>query len=105
VPTLSRLPASRHPRGLRFTVLSPEHRNPWNPAGRFPSIETGGQSRERSSTGPESSVLDPNYKARELDNLYVVDTSFVPSIGAGNPALTARANAIRAGEHLIERLA
>jgi choline dehydrogenase-like flavoprotein len=42
--------------------------------------------------------------AHELDNLYVVDTSFFPSIGAVNPALTAMANAIRVGEHLLGRL-
>ena len=40
----------------------------------------------------------------ELDNLYVVDTSFFPSIGAVNPALTAIANALRVGDHLLERL-
>jgi choline dehydrogenase-like flavoprotein len=53
---------------------------------------------------PDSSVLDVNCKAHELDNLYVVDTSFFPSIGAVNPALTAIANAIRVGDHLLERL-
>jgi choline dehydrogenase-like flavoprotein len=53
---------------------------------------------------PATSVLDPNCKAHELDNLYVVDTSFFPSIGAVNPALTAMANAIRVGEHLTDRL-
>jgi choline dehydrogenase-like flavoprotein len=42
--------------------------------------------------------------AHELDNLYVVDTSFFPSIGAVNPALTAMANAIRVGEHLLSRM-
>lgn len=51
-----------------------------------------------------TSVLDVNCKAHELDNLYVVDTSFFPSIGAVNPALTAMANAIRVGEHLLERM-
>ena len=45
-------------------------------------------------------MLDVNCKAHELDNLYVVDASFMPSIGAVNPALTAMANAIRVGEHL-----
>ena len=45
-----------------------------------------------------------NCKAHELDNLYVVDTSFFPSIGAVNPALTAIANALRVGDHLLERL-
>ena len=54
---------------------------------------------------PATSVLDPSCKAHEVDNLYVVDTSFFPSIGAVNPALTAMANAIRVGEHLAERLA
>jgi choline dehydrogenase-like flavoprotein len=58
----------------------------------------------RFGTDPTTSVLDVNCKAHELDNLYVVDTSFFPSIGAVNPALTAMANAIRAGEHLAERL-
>jgi choline dehydrogenase-like flavoprotein len=53
---------------------------------------------------PATSVLDVNCKAHELDNLYVVDTSFFPSIGAVNPALTAMANALRVGEHLEERL-
>jgi choline dehydrogenase-like flavoprotein len=53
---------------------------------------------------PATSVLDPNCKAHELDNLYVVDTSFFPSIGAVNPALTAMANAIRVGEHLTDRM-
>jgi choline dehydrogenase-like flavoprotein len=52
----------------------------------------------------ESSVLDANCKAHELDNLYVVDTSFFPSIGAVNPALTAMANALRVGDHLLERM-
>jgi choline dehydrogenase-like flavoprotein len=55
-------------------------------------------------TDPKTSVLDPNCKAHELDNLYVVDTSFFPSIGAVNPALTAMANALRVGDHLLERL-
>ncbi len=53
---------------------------------------------------PKTSVLDLNCKAHELDNLYVVDTSFFPSIGAVNPALTAMANALRVGDHLLERL-
>jgi choline dehydrogenase-like flavoprotein len=51
-----------------------------------------------------TSVLDERCKAHELDNLYVVDTSFFPSIGAVNPALTAMANAIRVGEHLLEQM-
>jgi choline dehydrogenase-like flavoprotein len=59
----------------------------------------------RFGTDPAASVLDVNCKAHELDNLYVVDTSFFPSIRAVNPALTAMANAIRVGEHLLNRMA
>jgi choline dehydrogenase-like flavoprotein len=51
-----------------------------------------------------TSVLDINCRAHEVDNLYVVDTSFFPSIGAVNPALTAIANGLRVGDHLLERL-
>jgi choline dehydrogenase-like flavoprotein len=58
----------------------------------------------RFGADPKTSVLDINCKAHELDNLYVVDTSFFPSIGAVNPALTAMANAIRVGDHLLEQL-
>jgi choline dehydrogenase-like flavoprotein len=58
----------------------------------------------RFGSDPDSSVLDANCKAHELDNLYVVDTSFFPSIGAVNPALTAMANALRVGDHLLERM-
>ena len=43
-------------------------------------------------------------EAHELDNLYVVDSSFFPSIGAVNPTLTIIANALRVGAHLTERL-
>ncbi|MDQ8726679.1 GMC family oxidoreductase [Bradyrhizobium sp. LHD-71] len=59
----------------------------------------------RFGTDPTTSVLDVNCKAHELDNLYVVDTSFFVSIGAVNPSLTAIANAIRVGDHLLQRLA
>ena len=58
----------------------------------------------RFGTDPASSALDANCKAHELDNLYVVDTSIFPSIGAVNPALTAMANSLRVGDHLLERL-
>jgi len=58
----------------------------------------------RFGNDPATSVLDVDCKAHEVDNLYVVDTSFFPSIGAVNPALTAIANALRVGDHLLERL-
>jgi choline dehydrogenase-like flavoprotein len=58
----------------------------------------------RFGADPADSVLDVDCKAHDLDNLYVVDTSFFPSSSAVNPALTAMANALRVGDHLIERL-
>ncbi len=58
----------------------------------------------RFGADPATSVLDLNCRAHEVDNLYVVDTSFFPSIGAVNPALTAMANALRVGDHVLERL-
>ncbi|HEY2592421.1 MAG TPA: GMC family oxidoreductase [Chloroflexota bacterium] len=71
-------------------------------------IEIGGCAHQagtcRFGDDPRTSVLDTNCKAHELDNLYVVDTSFFPSIGAVNPALTAMANALRVGEHIQQRL-
>jgi choline dehydrogenase-like flavoprotein len=58
----------------------------------------------RFGSDPKESALDTNCRAHEVDNLYVVDTSFFPSIGAVNPALTAMANALRVGDHLLERM-
>ena len=53
---------------------------------------------------PRSSALNPNCRAHEVDNLYVVDSSFFPSSGAVNPALTIMANALRVGDHILGRL-
>ena len=59
----------------------------------------------RFGTDPAIVRAGHRLQAHEVDNLYVVDTSFFPSIGAVNPALTAMANALRVGDHLLERLA
>jgi choline dehydrogenase-like flavoprotein len=53
---------------------------------------------------PKMSALDPSCRAHDVDNLYVVDGSFLPSSAAVNPALTIIANALRIGDHLKERL-
>jgi choline dehydrogenase-like flavoprotein len=53
---------------------------------------------------PATSVLDLNCRAHDVDNLYVVDGSFFVSSGAVNPTLTIVANALRVGDHLLERL-
>ena len=46
---------------------------------------------------PATSVLDPGCRAHDVPNLVVVDSSFFPSSGAQNPALTIAANALRVG--------
>ena len=58
----------------------------------------------RFGTDPATSVLDVNCKAHDMDNLYVVDGSFFVSSSAINPALTIMANALRVGDHLLQRL-
>jgi choline dehydrogenase-like flavoprotein len=58
----------------------------------------------RFGTDPATSALDPLCRAHEVDNLYVVDGSFFPSSSAVNPALTIMANALRVGDHLLERM-
>jgi choline dehydrogenase-like flavoprotein len=47
---------------------------------------------------PSSSVVDRNCRSHDVDNLYVVDSSFFPSSGAQNPALTIAANALRVAD-------
>ena len=58
----------------------------------------------RFGTDPETSVLDVNCKLHDVDNTYVVDSSFFVSSTAVNPTLTIVANALRVADHLAERL-
>ena len=58
----------------------------------------------RFGNDPKTSALDAHCKAHDVDNLYVVDGSFFCSSGAVNPALTIMANALRVGDHLIQRM-
>lgn len=55
----------------------------------------------RFGTDPAASVLDAHNRAHGLDNLYVVDASFMPSSGGINPSLTIAANALRVARHLL----
>jgi choline dehydrogenase-like flavoprotein len=50
---------------------------------------------------PKSSVLSPGCRAHDLDNLWVVDSSFFPSSAALNPALTIAANALRVADTIL----
>ena len=58
----------------------------------------------RFGTNPATSVLNLDCRAHEVDNLYVTDASFFPSIGAVNPTLTIIANALRVADILKDRL-
>lgn len=57
----------------------------------------------RFGSDPATSVLDLNCRTHEIDNLYVVDSSFFPSSSSTSPALTVMANALRVGDHLLDR--
>ena len=112
---LTYTPNNQEPKQRLYDQLEVDARPPRDasraPASRAPAISrTRSRSRVsptrpgtvRFGTDPATSVLDVDCKAHELDNLYVVDTSFFPSIGAVNPALTAMANALRVGDHLLD---
>lgn len=58
----------------------------------------------RFGVDPRSSVVDSDNRAHDLDNLYIVDASFLPSSGGINPSLTIAANSLRVGALLAARL-
>jgi len=72
------------------------------------NIPLGGTAHQagtaRFGVDPKRSVLDLDCKTHELDNLYLADASFFPSIGAVNPTLTIIANALRVADRIAERL-
>ena len=72
------------------------------------NIPIGGTAHQagtaRFGTDPATSVLDLDCKAHQLDNLYLADASFFPSIGSVNPTLTIIANALRVADRIAARL-
>jgi choline dehydrogenase-like flavoprotein len=115
--TLAYMPTNDVPKRELYTklksVLGRLHMEPDHLFGRFAymknDIPVAGCAHQagacRFGTDPATSVLNVDCRAHELDNLYVVDTSVFPSIGAVNPALTAMANSLRVGDHLLARMA
>ncbi|NJK81787.1 MAG: GMC family oxidoreductase [Chloroflexaceae bacterium] len=67
---------------------------------RFPFNLAHQAGTMRFGTDPATSVLDVNCKPHDLDNVYVTDAAFMPSIGAVNPSLTIIANTLRVADHL-----
>lgn len=53
---------------------------------------------------PENSVVDRDCKAHDIDNLYIADSSFMPTSGGTNPSLTIAANALRVADKIHEKL-
>ena len=58
----------------------------------------------RFGENPQTSVLNLNCRTHDVQNLYVVDSSFFPSSSATSPALTVIANALRVGDFLVKHL-
>jgi choline dehydrogenase-like flavoprotein len=54
----------------------------------------------RAGDDPTSSVLDADCRTHDVENLYLVDSSFFPSLPVMNPALTIAANAFRVTERI-----
>ena len=64
---------------------------------RTPSHQCG---TARMGADPATSVVDPMCKAHDLENLYIVDASVLPTSAAVNPSLTIAALALRTAEHI-----
>jgi choline dehydrogenase-like flavoprotein len=56
----------------------------------------------RAGVDPSSSALDAHCRFRGVDNVYVVDGSFMPTSAAVNPSLTIAANALRTATRALE---
>jgi choline dehydrogenase-like flavoprotein len=85
----------QHVRPWRVVRLSPElTMNYGHPCGTC-----------RFGDDPAVSVLDRECRTHDLENLYVVDASFMPRSGAVNPSLTIAANALRVAPRIAARLA
>jgi choline dehydrogenase-like flavoprotein len=54
---------------------------------------------------PETSVINADCRAHDVDNLYVADSSFMPTSGATNPSLTIAANAFKVSDAIKKALA
>jgi choline dehydrogenase-like flavoprotein len=54
----------------------------------------------RMGDDPARSVVTPDLRAHDLDNLYIADASVLPTSAAVNPSLTVAALALRLGRHL-----
>src|SRR5205807_4215277 len=58
----------------------------------------------RMGMDPRASVVDPNLRAHDVPNLYLVGSGCFVTASASPPTLTIAALAIRASEHIAARL-
>jgi len=58
----------------------------------------------RFGRSPEESVLDEHCRFWGVENLFVLDGSFMPTSGGVNPSLTIAANALRVAEHIASEI-
>ena len=66
---------------------------------------SGGQHQAgtcRMGSDPKTSVVDPNCRIHDVDNVYVIDAGVHVTNGGFNPVLTILANAYRASERLLQ---
>ena len=66
-----------------------------------PNLQAGGC---RFGTDPATSVLDPDCKAHEVNNLYVTDGSFMPTGGSTTYTWTIYANSFRVADKILEKM-
>ena len=59
----------------------------------------------RFGNDPKTSVLDPSCRVHGVENLYVADSSFMPTSGGVNPSLMIAANALRVGDIIVKQQA
>ncbi|RPI98575.1 MAG: GMC family oxidoreductase [Chloroflexi bacterium] len=57
----------------------------------------------RAGLDPAKAVLDPYCRSFDVQNLFVVDSSFFPSSAAMNPALTIAAQALHVADHILQK--
>ncbi len=104
---------NRHPLDLKMTKFLVERGEEVLAAMQPEKLERVGVAGEttilqggtcRFGNDPATSVLDKSCRAHEVDNLYVVDGSFMPTSGGVPVTLTIAANAFRVGQTLALRM-
>ncbi len=66
-----------------------------------PNLQAGGC---RFGSTPQNSVLDPDCRAHEVDNLFISDGSFMPTGGSVPYTFTIYANSFRVADRIIDQL-